>query len=100
MTKTLIAGLFLVNIFDTVLHIAINQPEPLRITSNLIMIAASLLILLKIKLDKRYVVLSALVLYLALNLIFIMNNGIGNLGVILIMTTTILSLANIFYKRN
>lgn len=100
MKKTVTYALLLVNVFDVLLHIAINQPELLRIVGNIIIVAASILIILKTKLNHRYLSLAGLVFYLALNIIFIINNGIGNLGVILILTTTILSSVNIFYKRS
>lgn len=96
MKKAVIYALFFVNIFDILLHIAINQPELLRIISNLIIIFASILIILKTKLNHKYIVSLGLISYLALNIIFVVNNGIGNLGIILILTTTILSLVNIF----
>jgi hypothetical protein len=64
--RILIVVVALVNVGDIVLHVAIDQVEPLRIACNIVVIVA------------------------ALAMLFIVTSGIGGLGAVLIALTTIL----------
>lgn len=90
MRMNLLKAIVVINIFDILLHIAINQPELLRITGNVIIIGAVLMVIKNSKVSYFTTLLTAAMLNLILNLIFIINNGIGTLGILLIIITTIL----------
>jgi hypothetical protein len=80
----------LVNVGDIVLHVAIDQVEPLRVAGNIVVIAAAVGMLVIPALHTPVVPIMAGVVSLALNLVFIVTSGIGGLGVVLIALTTIL----------
>ncbi|GHF17161.1 hypothetical protein GCM10011600_17410 [Pseudolysinimonas yzui] len=80
----------LVNLGDIVLHVAIDQAEPLRIAGNVVVIAAAVGMLVVAALRKPAVPIVAGSVSLVLNLVFIVTSGIGGLGAVLIALTTIL----------
>lgn len=80
----------LVNVGDIVLHVAIDQAEPLRIAGNIVVIVAALGMLAAGALRRPSVAIAAAVVNLTLNLVFIVSSGIGGLGAVLIALTTIL----------
>lgn len=80
----------LINLGDIVLHVAIDQVEPLRIAGNIVVIGAALGMLAVAALRKPLVPIGAGVVSLVLNLVFIVTSGIGGLGAVLIALTTIL----------
>jgi len=86
--------ILLVNVFDIVIHVVSGQPEALRITSNIFVIVSGILLAIQ----PRYQLLFAvsLSLYIILNTVFIVLNGIGGLGVVLIATTL---LSGVFILR-
>lgn len=89
-------SLIIINILDALLHIVTNQAETLRISSNLvIIISTSLLLLKKIPNSKRSYLL-ALSAYIALNGLFILINGIGPVGMVLIFATIALQIKTLF----
>lgn len=90
MRMNLLKAIVVINIFDILLHIAINQPELLRIAGNVIIIGAVLMVIKNSKVSYFITLLTAAMLNLILNLIFIINNGIGTLGILLIIITTLL----------
>ncbi len=86
--NTLTYALILVNIIDIIVHVAINQPEALRISGNIVLIIAAIVHLAK---PKYWLgLLLATILNLILNFIFIYENGIGTAGIIFISLSTIL----------
>lgn len=90
LARVLTVILVLVNIGDVVLHVAIDQVEPLRIAGNVVVILAGLGMLVVGALRRPVVPLVAAGLNLVLNLAFIVTSGIGGLGAVLIALTTIL----------
>ena len=73
--------LILVQLADIAIHVAINDVEPIRVLSNLIIIGwtASLLASLNGVWERvSSVSLTAVTLYLLLNLIFLAQNGLTN----------------------
>ncbi len=71
--------IILVQLFDIAIHAATDQLEPLRVTSNLI-ILAWIFVLLSGKLGKKTksVTLGSIGAYLGLNLIFLALEGFSN----------------------
>jgi hypothetical protein len=88
--RILIVVAALVNVGDIVLHVAIDQVEPLRIAGNIVVIAAALGMLASPALRTPIAPIVAGVVSLVLNLVFIVTSGIGGLGAVLIALTTIL----------
>lgn len=85
--------LIVVNILDIIVHIAVNQPELLRILSNIVISLSAFIPLLNNKFSKRSMLMIGLGAYLLLNGIFIINNnGIGNAGILFILTTSVLTI--------
>lgn len=86
----LIFCIIILNILDLILHIAIGQPEMLRITSNVFIITSGILLTT----HRRYTSLFAvsLSLYIALNTLFIVLQGIGTAGALFIATTLLLGI--------
>ena len=75
-----------VNVFDIVIHVVSGQTEFLRITSNILIVTAAILLIFR----NSYTMLFALALslYIVLNALFVlMNGGIGLLGALLIAAT-------------
>ncbi|MFY9228038.1 MAG: hypothetical protein WAO28_01785 [Candidatus Microsaccharimonas sp.] len=87
----------LLNIFDIVLHIAINQPEILRITGNVLIIAASGVALQRQR--SNLVLIIGLVAYLILNGVFIALNGIGTAGMAFVTLTTVFTVLSLFLRK-
>lgn len=88
--RVLTVVITLVNVGDIVLHVAIDQVEPLRIAGNIVVIAAAIGMLAVHALRTPAVAIGAALVSLALNLVFIITSGIGGLGAVLIALTTIL----------
>jgi hypothetical protein len=88
--RILIVVVALVNVGDIVLHVAIDQVEPLRIAGNIVVIVAALGMLAIPALRRSIVPIIAALISLGLNLVFIVTSGIGGLGAVLIALTTIL----------
>jgi len=84
----------LLNVFDVLLHVAIGQPETLRIAANTLVVMASFITIMGWRPKTTLAV--GLFLHVALNGAFIIQNGIGNLGVLLILLTAFLMLASLF----
>ena len=90
LTRVLAIVVALVNVGDIVLHVAIDQVEPLRIAGNLVVIVAALGMLAVGALRRPAVPIAAALVSLVLNLVFIVTAGIGGLGAVLIALTTVL----------
>ena len=88
--RLLTVAVALLNVGDIVLHVAIDQVEPLRVTGNIVVILAAIGILAFGALRRPATPIAAAVVNLALNLVFIAIFGIGGLGAALIALTTIL----------
>jgi len=84
---TLIYLTLLVNLLDIVLHVAIGQPEALRIISNTFIIISGALIL--VNTIYRMLFVTSLVLYIILNTLHVLLEGAGLLGAVLIATTVL-----------
>lgn len=80
----------LLNVGDIVLHVAIDQVEPLRVTGNAVVLLAAIGLLAVASLRRPATAIVAAVVNLALNVVFIALSGIGTLGAILIALTTAL----------
>jgi hypothetical protein len=87
---TVIVVALVVNVVDAVIHIVTDQVEPLRIASNAVVILAAALILAVPALNRQMISVTADVLYLGLNVLFIVLNGIGGLGLLLVVVTVVL----------
>lgn len=90
LVRVLTIAVAAVNLGDIVLHVAIDQVEPLRIAGNVVVIAAALGMLASETLRTPIVPILAALANLVLNLVFIVSFGIGGLGAVLIALTTIL----------
>lgn len=100
-SKVWILGLIivLVQVFDILVHVLTNQVEPIRIVSNIIIIAWVLSNIFSVIPLNRAAGFGVLFLYLVLNTIFLFLEGVLNaygdyriLFFIFILTTLILSL--------
>jgi hypothetical protein len=80
-------------VFDIVIHVAADQVEALRITGNIIVLAASLVLLAVPSMRRAGLAIVAGAGNLVLNLVFIAREGIGTLGWILVGATTVLCVA-------
>ena len=81
LSKWLGIVIVLIQLFDIIIHVSTNQAEPIRITSNVIIIAwivAALADWLKERF--RNISIAAIGTYLILNLIFLAQNGLTNPG--------------------
>lgn len=79
-------------VFDIVLHVVIDDVEPLRIAGNVIVLANALGILVIPRVRRAWVAFAAGVWNLVLNIVFISQEGIGTLGIVLVAVTTVLCL--------
>jgi hypothetical protein len=87
----LLCLLVALNLLDAGLHVATNQVEVLRITGNMCMIVASVIVLARPRLD--HILAAGLTVYLVLNGIFVALNNIGNAGAVFIIVTTVVAAA-------
>lgn len=90
LVRVLTVVVAIVNVADIVLHVAIDQVEPLRIAGNIVVLATAIGMLAISALRKPIVPVVAGLVSLVLNLVFIVTSGIGGLGAVLIALTTIL----------
>ncbi len=73
------------NIFDIVVHVRADQVESLRVTGNIVGIAAALIVLLRFaKSYAPYVLGLAAAAVVVLNALFASENGFGNAMLVLI----------------
>ena len=79
-----------ITVFDIVLHVVIDDVEPLRIAGNIIVLATALGILVIPRMRRAWIAFAAGAWNLVLNLIFISQEGIGPLGAVLVGVTTVL----------
>lgn len=87
----IVTGILLaLNGFDIVLHVVIDDVEPLRIAGNVIVLVSALGILVIPRVRRAWVAFAAGAWNLVLNLIFIAQEGIGTLGLVLVAATTVL----------
>ena len=93
MQQALLIALVAINVFDVVLHVAIDQVEPLRIAGKAVLLLASAALLGRAGWRRSWVAFAAAAVNLALNLVFIALVGIGPLGVLLIVASTLAALA-------
>lgn len=77
-------------VFDIVLHVAIDDVEPLRIAGNIIVLATALGILVIPRMRRAWIAFAAGAWNLVLNLVFIGQEGIGMLGALLVAVTTVI----------
>lgn len=80
----------LINVGDVVLHVAIDQVEPLRVTGNAVVIVAAIGMLVVAAMRRPVTPIVAAAVNLVLNGVFIVMFGIGWLGAVLIAVTTVL----------
>jgi CDP-diglyceride synthetase len=102
--------LALLQIFDIIIHAATNQLEPLRVTSNLvILIWLAAVAFRKIEISFRTTSLGAIGLYLLLNIAFLMREGFTNpeqggelriMLFVLVFLTTLFSTIFTFRQKN
>lgn len=90
LARVLIIAVGTLNVADIVLHVAVNDVEPLRVTGNLVVIAASIALLMWARVRHALTPIIAAAVSLSLNLVFIALDGIGPLGVLLVVATTLL----------
>jgi hypothetical protein len=79
MFRVLAIGIALVQIFDIIIHVATNQLEAVRVTSNVI-ILLWLLLMTSGKLNTKFLqtAIAAIGAYLLLNVIFLAVEGVTN----------------------
>lgn len=95
--RVLLYSSILLNVFDIVLHVVINQPEVLRIVGNILIIVGSGIALLKQRSSLALIV--GLVFYLIANGVFIALSGIGGAGMAFISLTTLLTLVSVYLQK-
>lgn len=76
---------------DLVLHILVRDVEPLRVAGNVVVMMTAVIILIRADARVPWIPLLAGAVNLGLNILFIALEGIGPLGVILIVATTVLA---------
>jgi hypothetical protein len=81
--------LLVLNVIDLLLHIAVGQPEPLRISGNLLVIFGAILTYSQ---NRRLPLALGLCGYLLLNTLFIVMSGIGVAGALFIAATALLGI--------
>lgn len=91
--RILLVATAVLNAADAVLHVAIDQVEPLRIAGNLVVIAGVVGMLAAPSLRRPAVPVVVGAVSLVLNLVFIATSGIGGLGAVLVAVTTLLHVA-------
>lgn len=90
LARALVIAVGALNVGDILLHAIVNDLEPLRVTGNIVVIAASIALLALAPARRALTALIAAAVNLGLNLVFIALDGIGPLGVVLIVVTTLL----------
>lgn len=90
LARALTIAVLVVNVGDIALHVAIDDVEPLRISGNVVVLLAAMLMLTMSRAGQALVPLIAGAVSLALNLVFIATEGIGPLGGVLVATTSLL----------
>ena len=90
LARALTIAVLVLNVGDVVLHVAIDDVEPLRIAGNLVVLVAATAVLFWPSARRGAVPLLAAVVSLGLNLAFIATEGIGALGAGLVVSTTLL----------
>lgn len=102
-------GIAIVQLLDIILHAATDQLEPVRVTSNLVILVwLGILAVGNINIRFLPAALAAIGTYLVLNMIFLAREGIYNLEqggglrvtLILLMFLTITLSALLIYLRN
>lgn len=88
--RVLTIAVLVLNIGDIVLHVVIDDVEPLRIAGNVVVLLATIALLFWPSARRSVVPLLAAIVSLGLNLAFIATEGIGPLGAVLVATTTLL----------
>ena len=70
----------IVQVFDIFIHVATNQAEPIRITSNIIILLwlTTVFILSTFNTNFLKMAIGSIVAYLVLNIIFLMLEGVTN----------------------
>lgn len=85
--------LAVLSVFDLVLHVAIDQVEPLRVSGNVVVLIAALALLSVPSARRAWFPAAAGAVSLGLNLVFITLDGIGPLGALLVVASTALCAA-------
>ncbi|MBX3084869.1 MAG: hypothetical protein KF716_24755 [Anaerolineae bacterium] len=104
-------GIALVQIVDIILHVATNQAEPIRITSNLaVLVWLAFLAFGKFKQGFRLMTVGFIGVYLALNIAFLAMSGLTNaaqggglrvtLLVLIALTVILAALLAYFWERH
>ena len=78
------------NIGDVLVHVIVDDVEPLRVTGNVVVIGAALAMVLWPRARHVLAPLIAAAVNLGLNVVFIALQSIGPLGLLLILATTVL----------
>lgn len=93
-TRLILIYLIVWNVFDVVLHMVVNQIDPLRVTANLIALSTGLILYWgRIKQGKLLAVLTSLILFSALNGVFISENNTSPANITLIFFSIIAYIA-------
>ncbi|CAN5529630.1 hypothetical protein BH10ACT7_BH10ACT7_04850 [soil metagenome] len=90
LARVVVIAIAVLNVVDIIVHVLVDDVEPLRVTGNVVAIAAALALLLWPRARRALTPLIAAAVNLGLNIVFIALQGIGPLGVILIAVTTVL----------
>ena len=77
--KLLGVAIILIQLFDIIIHVSTDQVEPIRITSNIIIIVWIMTALIGLLKERfRAISIAAIGTYFVLNAIFLAQNGITN----------------------
>ena len=77
--KLLGVAIILIQLFDIIIHVSTDQVEPIRITSNIIIIVWIIIALIGLLKERfRGISIAAIVTYFVLNAIFLAQNGLTN----------------------
>lgn len=111
-TRALGAVIAIIQIVDIFIHVATNQVEPIRITSNIIILLwlAMVFIVRNVQIDFLKTAIGSIAAYLALNVTFLMLKGVTNpeqggeprvvLFVLVFLTTALSSLLTYLCAKN
>ena len=102
----------IIQVFDIFIHVATNQAEPIRITSNIIILLwlTTVFILSTFNANFLKMAIGSIVAYLVLNIIFLMLEGVTNaeqggelrvtLFVLVLLTVTLSTLLTYLYGKD
>ena len=95
-TKRILGALIIWNLVDIAIHIAVDEVEIARVSANAVLIVAAIAVLVeRAGAHPAHPILLALIVFVALNVAFIIGNGPAVPMTILIVVSVVLTVAAI-----